>query len=204
MSAQDFGFSLLAAANGSSLSSDTLEESGDTACLLDADLTIVYCNPAWDRFALENDGEAATRAHVLGRNLMQFVPDELKPFYDAAFQSARCDIVAFDYECSSPDIYRTFRLILFPQNRTETGYALVHSLRVEEPIAGRRPVLAPGAAYHLPGQPALVCSHCRRTRRVEAPERWDWVPAYLTPGAEIVSHGLCPVCRQYHYPKQRR
>ena len=50
----------------------------DTAVIfcLDADLRITYCNPAWDRFALENGGEhlcrpAAANSAQLGQSRMQ-------------------------------------------------------------------------------------------------------------------------------------
>jgi hypothetical protein len=49
--------------------------------LLDAaDWTIARCNPAWDRFALANHGEAAKSAKVVGMRIMGVVPADVQRF----------------------------------------------------------------------------------------------------------------------------
>ena len=35
-----------------------------------------------------------------------------------------------------------------------------------------------------------MCMHCRRTRRTEEGDIWDWVPEFLAKPPDNVSHGL--------------
>jgi hypothetical protein len=161
-------------------------------------LQICYCNPAWDRFALANDGELALSKRVLGAVIMNFVPPELIQFYTAAFAGARDAIVEFDYECSSPDLYRTFKMQILPTERPK-GYTVINALNIEERMERKRPALALSSNYLTDAGIITVCSHCRRSRRVDAPGQWDWVPANLKPAQRNVSHGLCPICHAYFY-----
>jgi hypothetical protein len=43
-----------------------------------------------------------------------------------------------------------------------------------------------------------TCSHSWRTQNVRHMEHWDWVPGFLGDDRRI-THGLCPVCVNYHY-----
>lgn len=183
---------------GGAIPMSTLESSGDVSCQLNSDLRIIYCNPAWDRFALANNGGLALSDRVLGSIIMDFVPPELIEFYIAAFASARYAVVDFDYECSSPDLYRSFQMQILPIEEPE-GYTVINALHVEEGMEGRRPALVLGPEYLTSAGIITVCSHCRRSRRVDAPAQWDWVPANLKPAQRNVSHGLCPICHAYFY-----
>jgi hypothetical protein len=183
---------------GGAIPLSTLEASGDVSCQLNNDLRICYCNPAWDRFALANDGEFALSERVLGAVIVDFVPPELVEFYTAAFAGARDAIVEFDYECSSPDLYRTFKMQILPSEQPK-GYTVVNALNVVEKMEGKHPALVLGPQYITEDGFITVCSHCRRSRRVNAPDKWDWVPANLKPAQRNVSHGLCPICHAYFY-----
>jgi hypothetical protein len=176
----------------------TLEASRDVAYQLNSDLRIVYCNPAWDRFALANNGASALSDRVLGSTIMDFVPPELLDFYRAAFASAQDTVVEFDYECSSPDLYRTFEMQILPIEEP-SGYAVINALRVEDRMERIRPALVLGPEYVSDAGIITVCSHCRRTRRVDCSDQWDWVPDNLKPVQRNVSHGLCPICYAYFY-----
>jgi len=183
---------------GGTLPISTLEASRDVAYQLNSDLQIVYCNPAWDRFALANNGGLALADRVLGSTIMDFVPPELLEFYRAVFASARDTVVEFDYECSSPDSYRTFEMQILPVEEPN-GYAVINALRVEDRMEKRRPALLLGPEYLTDAGIITVCSHCRRTRRVDCSDQWDWVPGNLKPVQRNVSHGLCPICHAYFY-----
>jgi len=176
----------------------TLEASNDVSCQLNSFLRIVYCNPAWDRFALANNGELARSDRVLGSMIMDFVPPKLIDFYAAAFALACDNVVEFDYECSSSDLYRSFRMQIVPIDR-HRGYTVIHALKHEEAMEGKRPALALHPKYLSDAGIITVCSHCRRTRRVDVSAQWDWVPASLRPAQRNVSHGLCPACHAYFY-----
>ena len=183
---------------GGAIPLSTLEASGDVSCQLNNDLRICYCNPAWDRFALANNGELALSERVLGAVIVDFVPPELIEFYTAAFACARDAVVEFDYECSSPDLYRTFKMQILPTDRPK-GYTVINALNVEERVEGKHHAFVLGPQYLTDAGLITVCSHCRRSRRVDAPDQWDWVPANLKPAQRNVSHGLCPICHMYFY-----
>ena len=183
---------------GGVVSTGSLEGLSDVACLLNRELRITYCNPAWDRFALANHGERATAESVLGSSIMDFVPIPLIEFYTAAFDSARSNVVEFDYECSSPTTFRSFRMQILPIGHLKS-YAVIHSLKIDETATERRQAFVFGREYLNDAGLVTVCSHCRRSRRADAPAIWDWVPAILEPVHKNVSHGLCPVCHEYFY-----
>jgi hypothetical protein len=46
-----------------------------------------------------------------------------------------------------------------------------------------------------------MCMHCRRTRRSDDPDVWDWVPDFLSAPPDNISHGLCSMCFSYYYPQ---
>jgi hypothetical protein len=183
-----------------------LDVTGNVACVLDTDLQIVYCNPAWDQFATLNAGEHAMRDFVIGTNLLKVVPKELRQFYFQMFVGARdtAQVAGLDYECSSPIMYRRFRMEVRPLYVPDL-FMVVHSLCFEHNHGPDRPEHpADDQLYLNPGTGLIVnCAHCRRTRRVGEPEVWDWVPAYIGSGAPLqhISHGLCRTCYAYFYPE---
>jgi hypothetical protein len=47
---------------------------------------------------------------------------------------------------------------------------------------------------------ALVqCSCCRRTRRPEAPDEWDFVPGQLAAPPRDTTFAYCDLCRELHH-----
>lgn len=177
-----------------------LEHSRAIICVLDPELRITYCNPAWNEFARENAGHEVLAQAVVGSPLLDVVAEPLKAFYQGIFRRARDtrQVQEFDYECSSALVYRSFHMQVLPL-KEECGFLVTHSLRVEKPL-DFRPASAPDdARYAGPGGLVVMCCHCRRTRRARDPQAWDWVPAYLERRASV-SHGLCAVCFAYFYP----
>jgi hypothetical protein len=167
----EYSFSTRSKPSGGSIPLSTLEASEDVCCQLNGDLRITYCNPAWDRFALANNGGLALSHRVVGSMIMDFVPSELIEFYSAVFAKARDAVVGFDYECSSPELYRTFQMQILPVE--PAGYTVINALRVEERMEEKRPAVALGPEYVNDAGIVTVCSH--------------------------ISHGLCPICRAYFY-----
>lgn len=182
------------------LARSVLESSQDVIFVVNSDLRLTYCNPAWDKFALENDGEDATASCVLGTDLMRAIPLPLRDFYRGAFQRCRQQGLAFelDYECSSAKMYRLLHMSIFPLKRSNE-LAVVNSTRVELAQAADQPPSLPAKTY-LGGHGTIaMCCHCRRTRRQDGTNVWDWVPAYLETRKWKISHGMCPVCVSYFY-----
>jgi len=181
-----------------------LDVRDDVICVLNPELRFLYCNPAWDRFALANKGELATSRHVLGTKMLDVVGDLLENFYRHMFEAVGSSrkTFDFDYECSSADCFRMFTMHVMPLEEPG-GFLVVHSLRVEEKHS--REAESPDLErYRDESGFVVLCSHCRRTRRVSEPLRWDWVPAYLNDRSLNVSHGLCNVCLAYYYPEYAR
>jgi hypothetical protein len=182
------------------LSRDTLELSNDTIFIVDANLRISYCNPAWDRFARANGGEEVVAARVLGNDLMCVIPEPLRDFYAQVFRSCHVRKLTFDidYECSSPEQYRLLHMSILPLEPSGS-LAFVNSIRVERPHGSERPALPSSENYFGDRGMVTVCCHCRRTQRQDASGQWDWVPAFIHKGKWQVSHGICPMCVSYFY-----
>jgi PAS domain-containing protein len=179
---------------------DALDRSRDIICLLDEGLRFTYCNPAWDEFALANGGTAALGAHVNGLLLFNVIPAVLADFYKGKFDEASWSgqVVEIDYECSSAELFRLFRMRIMPLKGSK-GFQVVHSLRLERPHAAG--ILSQQAAYCADNGLITMCSHCRHVRCVDDPERWDWVAEYVRSMPRNVTHGICRSCHSYFYPK---
>ena len=176
-------------------------ESNPHACFaLTESLDISYCNPAWDRFALENGGEPNVfAANVLHKPFLEVVPPGLVEHYRGLFQTARAlgRLQSQDYECSAPQIFRAYRMQVYPL-RPGCGFVVINSLRVVHPHT--RTVCEPvDATYRDKDGLIHMCANCRRTRRVADPLTWDWVPAYIEQPRRDVSHSVCPFCLEYYY-----
>lgn len=112
----EYAFTVRAAAPGGSIPLESLEKSPDIACQLNPNLEIIYCNPAWDAFALSNGGELALSTRTVGTDIMRVVPIPLQPFYRAVYENARQSIVEFLFECSSADQHRRFQMQVLPNH----------------------------------------------------------------------------------------
>lgn len=170
-----------------------LLDSDNVSYILSAELGILRTNAAWERFARANGGEQLLERWRRGSSLLEILPEALRAYYVAGFQRASelAEPWEHDYECSSPTVHRTFRMIAYPFGGS---FVVTHALLATTPHPGE--VLPPSASYEHEGI-VVMCAHCRRVRHSIEPERWDWVPAYLS--AENVSHGLCTPCYRYYY-----
>jgi PAS domain-containing protein len=180
---------------------EVFETDQDVLYLLDADLRIAECNAGWDKFAAENGGVGISRTEVRGRPIFDFIPEVLVRFYRNKFAEALRGghWIGFDYECSTPDVFRQFHMAL--RSVEYSGLLVVNSYLANQriPLASPDQVLA-DAAYLSPGGMITMCAHCRRTRRQDDSNTWDWVPRFLRYTGRKTSHGLCPRCTAYLYP----
>jgi hypothetical protein len=176
-----------------------LGASADVCYALDPDLRLIYRNPAWDKFALENGAPELASDAVYGTDLRQVIGGDLIPFYMAAFATLERDRAVWEctYECSSPVAFRKFRMQIQPL--APSGYLVRNSLMIEHAHAPS--ALATFQDPLRPDSTIVVCMHCRCTRRVHLPSHWDFVPAHLDRSLTNVSHSLCPVCLDYFYPQ---
>ena len=180
---------------------EVFETDKDVLYLLDADLRIMECNLGWDKFAAENGGVGISRVEVLGRNIFEFIPEVLVRFYQDKYAEAlrAGHWIGFDYECSTPDVFRQFHMAL--RVVENSGLLVVNSYLPNQ----RTPLTAPievmdDSLYVSSGGFIAMCAHCRRTRRQENTNTWDWISRFLRDTGRKVSHGLCPRCTAYLYP----
>lgn len=180
------------------ISREILESCQEPCFTVNESLDITYCNKAWDQFALLNQGSPeALRAQVISRNLLDFIPDDIKKYHAGLFQTARAlgQPVSHDYECSSATLFRLYRMQIYPM---EKGFTVINSLRVERPH-DRTPAEPTEAVYRNSSGMIRMCANCGRTNRAEDPDAWDWVPDFVEHMREHTTHGVCPLCLEYYY-----
>jgi CheY-like chemotaxis protein len=183
---------------------DTLERDRATICALDGQLRITYVNQAWRTFSHDNGGTWGDGRWGIGVALLDSVPTVLRSFYERLFERARTSAapVEHSYECSSATTFRRFRMRIF---RCDGG-ALVVSHSLSQEVSHRWMATPTNERLYRNGDGIIVqCSHCRRVRPIgPEPRRWDWVPDYLAGHQDGVSHGLCPLCVEFHYPAREQ
>jgi hypothetical protein len=175
----------------------SLSTSDDVAYVLSAERRLVRTNEGWARFAQTNGGEETLRRWPLGSYIDDAIPTCLRPFYVQAF--GRClasgERWEHEYECSSPQLFRKFRMLTYPMHGQ--FLVVVNSRIVETPHT--RPVLDPDVS--AAGSPSCIitmCSHCRRVQSRMRPTTWNWVPVYVSAMPANVSHGLCEPCAEFY------
>jgi hypothetical protein len=181
-----------------------LERQRGAVVALDPELVMVWANPAWARFADDNGAPDLTRRFPLGASYLDGIGEALRWFYDRSFRSTLTTKQPFeqDYECSSPEIERRFRLRALPIDGR--GLLVEHTLVVERPHDPPSIVLE-GVSYRDDDGLCHQCSNCRRVRRSDD-SAWDWIPAWVATSPESTSHGICPPCLGYYWgaPRGRR
>ncbi len=174
-----------------------VDRSESTAYLLSDTLRIVRTNVGWTSFARANGGAEMLARWGRGSALLDALPVEQRALHRDGLLTALASGVPWelDYECSSPDTYREFRMIAFPIRRT--FLAVTHALRVERPWGSASPP-AVELGYVEAGV-VRMCMHCRRVHVPGSSERWDWVPALVASRPPGISHGMCQPCATFYH-----
>lgn len=169
----------------------TLAPTANVTYVVSDDWRITETNEAWHTFARDN---GCDRLHV-GASLLDVIPPALLPFYQSGFARAAASGQRWehDYECSSPQLFRRFRMLAYP---FDDSFVVTHALLIETPHPWQ--MFQPGGTYECNGC-IVMCAHCRRVRATSERERWDWVPDYLRVDQSRTTHGLCPGCYSYYY-----
>jgi len=167
--------------------------------VLDSELRFIYCNPAWDRFALENGAPELAEGSAIGTELFTVVPEVLTQFYSRIFEEVRRNKLVWShvYECSSPEQFRSFRMLI--HLLASQCLLVTNTLVVERP---HEVIVEGNADVYVARGIVCMCAHCRCSQRRDKPEQWDFVPEHFKIRPPGVSHGLCPVCRAYFYPSK--
>jgi len=174
----------------------SVAQSDDSAYLLDPAFKLIRVNAGFVRFAAANGG-ASVLGGWQGKSVLDAIPPVLRSFFVAGFERARVTGATWehDYECSSPDVYRSFRMIVYPV--PSQALFVIHSLRVE--TLHTRAVHGPDPQIYLRDGFVHMCANCRRVENPHGSERWDWVPAWLHQPPDNVSHGLCGPCAVFYW-----
>jgi hypothetical protein len=175
-----------------------LESLTETAAILDEDNRLAYCNPAWDYFALANEGANALRARYYGANVLDVCCDSLRTFYRDLYALCRVNQkpIALGYHCSSPKLLRVFQMSIEPFGQ---HILVVNYLLSESPHPGPKLHLRPD---NLREGIATLCANCRRTRNWRL-DYWEWIPEMLH--AEFhdrISHGICENCSEFYFGQE--
>lgn len=183
-----------------------LHESDDTIYAMQPDLTLVYVNRGWRKFAAENGDLPAISHHwPLGRSILDAIPKILQPFFLDNYQHCLKSGSPWQhrYECSSASTYREFLMTTYPLGARQ-GLLVVNSLCCSL-HHDRTAQTATEQNYCNADGLIVQCAHCRRVKRVLASTSvWDWVPEWLTSCPRNTSHGLCVTCFGYYYPETRQ
>jgi hypothetical protein len=159
--------------------------------------TILWVNAAWREFARANDGEDALAKFGPGTSYFDGIALPLRSFYEGVMANALVTGEPFeqDYECSSPDHFRTLRLRLLPFG--SDGVLLEHSVLVERAHDGPASE-ALETLYRDQNGIMLQCSNCRRVRHNDS-GAWNWVREWVRDPAPSTSHGICKTCIVYYW-----
>ena len=159
---------------------------------VDEDFRILRCNPAWDTFALENNGSAAKQSKVRALSLFAVIPPDLSSYYDTGFQTARKQgRWQHDFDCSSARVVRRLRMTVTP-----FGSGLVfRNVLLKDVLAPPSEAKGNFADY---GPVITMCAHCRRVENKKE-NVWQWVPEFIEQMPPEIRTRLCPECWTYHY-----
>lgn len=183
---------------------DALNSEAAVCFLLDERLRLTFCNPAWERFAIENGAPHLIGERVLGTCVLDSIAGELADYYESLYRRALStgEVQEQEFHCSSATLER---LMTMRVHRLRSAPALltVCSKRMERAHSQlSSPALE--TVYRNGDGVIVMCSNCRRTRRPSDPAMWDWVPDFVEHLPPMVSHGLCGLCVEYYRWESRR
>jgi len=182
---------------------ETLDKSKDIIYALSKKLNIIYFNPSWLKFAIENGADLdAIKKYTIDTPISKAIPNIFRKFYLEKFKEslATGKVWRFDYECSSAETFRTFNQITYPLKNGE-GLIVVNRIRVEMPMSKTNRISKKALENSYLHDTGFInqCSNCRCVQSISDPEVWDWVPDWVKDMHPKTSHTICPVCYDYYW-----
>lgn len=182
---------------------ETLEREPSPVYGLSAEKTLNYLNPGWFVFASENGGEPGISERFgIGTFIGDALAGESWDYYMKAFQAIleTGKVWHHDFECSSDTVLRLYHQSVYPL-RGGGGLLVVNSLIREQPHEPDVRTARPPRRDLYVQETGLItqCSNCRRVQRVEPPDVWDWIPAWVRRVPPDTSHSFCPLCFDYYW-----
>lgn len=176
-----------------------LESEPCSAYVLAPDLSLLYVNDAWRRFAHDNGAPLlAEQWRSLGC-VVSCVTPALQDFFAVRLGAAlsRKRAWSHTYECSSPATYRRFHMRAEAGPRQE-GLVVVHSLVAEHGLPDRAPAQRCLIEQFTDARGLIVrCAACGRTRRPGEVDVWEWAPSLAR--EPNTSTGICASCSEREY-----
>nr|WP_319493328.1 hypothetical protein [uncultured Desulfobacter sp.] len=177
----------------------SIKNSKDIIYIVDAELKLKAYNRAWQMFALANGGENITQTYDLGACIADVGEEPLKSFMRRKYRKAIAlnKMFGFNYECSSEQRLRIFRLNAYPL-MNQGGLVISHHLVKECPH--HEESLAFSKQFVNNDGMIVQCMNCRKVKDPNGEDRWLWVPSLLKKGIGNISHGICSRCLDHYYP----
>ena len=184
-----------------------LSARSEPACLLDLEGNLLFVNDAWERFARENGGHFADDLvgtsvfeHLRGETPRRMLRGLLRR---AAHPLAGARPPSFTSECNGPEVARlvTTQVARVVAGADVLGFALTQRVVRERPVAEVYEVVGGTTQdFRMHDGTFVQCSCCRRTRRPDDPEAWDFVPALVAAPPPETRFDYCPLCLELHAP----
>lgn len=177
-----------------------LESVDTTLAALDARGQILWVNEAWYRFARDNGSDFALERYP---SYFDGISGPLREDYERVLADVVATDTVFeqDYECSSAETIRHYRMRVLPF--LPDGLLVEHTQIAMHPAPAGDPAIED--LYLDENRLITQCSNCRRVRRpVQGTESWVWVPEWVAHSRPGTSHGLCTPCLGYYWRRPRR
>lgn len=169
-----------------------------TLVAIAVDGEIQWLNEAWYEFARANGGANTLSRFLVGSNYFDGIAcPQLRTFFQRQLSDAyeQAQIFELEYECSSPDVRRLFRMRALPI--AHAGLLVEHVKIYEGAIS--HPAKRAELEHYVNADGLIVqCSNCRKVKRADG-RTWDWVREWVSLQQSRVSHGLCEVCFGFYW-----
>ncbi len=178
------------------METSTQDRGNECVYEIDSGDRIVYCNEAWDSFAIENNGVELRFDEVKGKTLWEFVADpSTTDLYQRLIAHVRAgNVVRFNLRCDSPTLFRLLEMEISALRTDHVRFAT----SVMKAVPRRDPTMA-FSETQSSLDPLMVCSWCGRVR-VNA-QQWMDVDAAVSAEKIFerehlppISHGICGDC----------
>ena len=159
----------------------------DTFYRVDANDRIVEVGGAWDRFALENDGDDAVANAVVGTSIWSnVIGDATRMYLEAVLTRARLEKkpIKIDYFCNSPKLQRKTRMEL--SSLPDGSVLSRHSILKIQPLYSGSPAITDAKKL------VKSCTICKRVR---VGKTWVYSEEILNHQELNLFFGLCDDCK---------
>jgi hypothetical protein len=167
---------------------------------------LLFMNKRWTSFATDN---GISKPVPMGFPTLEACAPPLADFYCKFFSSAIADnkVRSHVYECSSPDSFREYSMIVYPltSDGGKKGLVLVNVLQVIR--AHDRKASAPLDKQYRNAETGTLeqCASCRRVKQLQSSAegqgavQWDWIPEWVYKCPPKTTHVVCVVCQDLYY-----